>query len=297
VLGAGCLLGAGERTGRAANTHPIAHRGRAEKPTYTVQRGTIVDSLAFTARVSPLHEAELFFRTDGRVLAVYVAADDAVQAGDRLAELDVSAIHRQLAQATLALETARTELASAEAERAYELGRARLNLALEQVALAKLQGYDPNLDVAAAGAQLDQAELALRQAQARYDTVAHLPDVSMRPESEALQQATLAYKIARAAHDQAAQQAAQHAYDVQSQQKRVELAQLDVERLHAGADLRVEQAVVRPSWTWPICAPRSPTRCSSRRSTAGWRPSTPLPARRWRRSRRCWWSPIRRPWR
>lgn len=216
-----------------------------EKPTYTVQRGTVVDSLTFTGRVSPVKEAKLHFRSSGRVLKVYVAKGDMVQAGDLLAELDGSALHRQLAQAELALQTARTNLESAEAQRAYELARARLNLELEQIALQKLRDYDPQLDVATAKAQLDKAMVDLQQAQASYNAVAHFPDIAMRPEAQALQQATLAYNLAKAAYDQASQQAAQHAYDIRSQQKRVALAQLEVDRLQAGADPRLEQAVTK----------------------------------------------------
>jgi multidrug efflux pump subunit AcrA (membrane-fusion protein) len=89
-------------------------------PTYTVQPGEVVDSLAFTGRVSPVEEAELYFRTDGRVLQVYAQRGDAVQAGDKLAELDVSALRRQLAQAELALAAAQIDLESAESQRAYE---------------------------------------------------------------------------------------------------------------------------------------------------------------------------------
>ncbi len=215
------------------------------KPIYTVQRGEVVDSLTFTGRVSPVREAELYFRSDGRVLQVYVARGDSVQAGDLLAELDAAALHRQLAQAELALATAQTDLESAEAQRAYELARAKLNLALEQIALDKLKDYDTGVDLAVAKAELDQATVALQQAQANYDAVAHYPDIAMRPEAEALQQATLAYARAKAAYDQATQQAAQRAYDVQSQQKRVALAQLEVDRLQAGVDPRLGQAVTK----------------------------------------------------
>ncbi len=52
-----------------------------EKPTYTVQRGAVVESLAFTGRVSPVEEAELYFRTGGRVLQVHVERGKAVQVG------------------------------------------------------------------------------------------------------------------------------------------------------------------------------------------------------------------------
>ena len=216
-----------------------------EKPTYTVQRGVVEDILTFTGRVSPVKEAEIYFRTDGRVLTVHVAKGDSVRTGDLLAELDVSALRRELAQAEQAYESAQTDLASAESERTYQLARARIGLSLEQIALKKLEGYDPRLDVAVARAQLDDATVTLQRAQAAYDAVAHLPGIGARPESMALQQATLAYSIVNAAYDQAVQQSTQHAYNIQAQKKRVELAQLEVDHLASGADPRLEQAVTR----------------------------------------------------
>jgi multidrug efflux pump subunit AcrA (membrane-fusion protein) len=216
-----------------------------EKPTYTVQRGSVVDSLTFTGRVSPVREAELYFRTDGRVLDVFVARGDAIQVGDRLAELDVAALYRQLARAELNLESAQTDLTSAAAELAYNLARAELNLELERISLSKLKGYDTRVDLAVVRAELEQAALSLQTAQASYDRVAHVPDIAMRPEAEALQQATLAYARAQAAHDQATRQVAQRQYDIQTQQKRVELSRLEVERLRAGVDPRLKQAVTQ----------------------------------------------------
>lgn len=216
-----------------------------EKPTYTVQQGTVVEDLTFTGRVSPVDEAELYFRTNGRVLKVYVDRGDAVQTGDLLAELDVQALYRQLTQAELALETAQTDLATAEAERAYNLARAQINLEMERIALKKLQDYDSDLDLAVVAAELEQATLEVQKAQANYDAVSHNPDIAMRPEAEALQQATIAYARAKAAYDQAVRQAAQNTYDVQTQKKRVELAQLEVQQLDAGVDPRLEQAVVK----------------------------------------------------
>ena len=52
-----------------------------EKPTYTVARGEVVDSLAFTGCVSLVEEAELYFRADGRVLQVHADGGDVVEAG------------------------------------------------------------------------------------------------------------------------------------------------------------------------------------------------------------------------
>jgi RND family efflux transporter MFP subunit len=216
-----------------------------ENPTYTVQRGSVVEDLTFTGRVSPVNEAELYFRTNGRVLAVHVERGDTVQTGDVLAELDVDALYRQLAQAELALETARTDLSSAETELAHSLTRAQINLQLEKIALAKLRSYDAAADLTVVAAELEQATLDLQRAQAAYDAVASAPDIAMRPEAQALQQATLAHARAQAAYNQAVRQAAQRAYDIQTQEKRVELAQLEVERLQAGVDPRLEQAVTK----------------------------------------------------
>jgi multidrug efflux pump subunit AcrA (membrane-fusion protein) len=217
----------------------------AEKPTYTVERGTVVDSQAFTARVSPVQETELYFRTDGRVLEVYADRGDQLREGDRLAELDVDALYRQLAQAELALETAKTDLASAEADLVHDLNRARLSLEREKIALDKLQGYDTVADLDVVAAELEAATLVVQRAQANYDVVANYPNVSMLPEAEALQEATLAHARAQAAYDQAVRQGAQRAYDIRTQQTQVELSQLEVEQLEAGVDPRLGQAVTK----------------------------------------------------
>jgi multidrug efflux pump subunit AcrA (membrane-fusion protein) len=216
-----------------------------EKPTYTVERGTVVDSLTFTGRVSPLREEELYFRTDGRVLEVYVDRGDMVQTGDLLAELDVAALHRQVAKAELALESAMTDLDSAEEDRVHDLARARLNLQQEQIALDKLKDYDTRADLAVVQAELEAAAVVLQQAQAKYDRVAHAADIAMRPEAEALQEATLAYGRAQAAYDQAVRQADQRSYDIQAQQTSIDLSRLEVGRLEAGVDRRLEQAVTK----------------------------------------------------
>ena len=216
-----------------------------EKPTYSVERGTVVDSLTFTGRVAPVREAELYFRTDGRVLEVYVDRGDAVRAGDRLTELDVAALYRQLAQAELTLETAKTDLSSAEAELAYNLVRARLNQEQERIALEKLRSYDTRADLTVVEAELDRAIWALQKAQAEYDAVAHVPNIAMRPEAEALHQATMEHARAKAAYERAVREAAQREYDSKGQQKRVELARLEVRRLEAGVDARLQQAVTR----------------------------------------------------
>lgn len=220
-----------------------------EKPTYTVERGTVVDSLKFTARVAPVHEEQLYFRTDGRVLEAYVQRGDAVRTGDRLAELDVEALYRQLARAELDLASAKTDLVSAETDRADDLARALLDLELERVALEKLRGHDLRADLAVVKAELEAARVSLARAQANYDRVAHVPDIALRPEAIALQDATLVYQRAQAAHDQAVRDSEKdsdlRSFDLETQQILVDLAQLEVDRLAQGVDPRLEQMVTK----------------------------------------------------
>jgi RND family efflux transporter MFP subunit len=216
---------------------------------YEVQRGEVVDNLTFTGRVSPLRESELYFHTDGRVLAVYVERGDMVEAGDRLAELDVDALHRQLTRAELDLESARTDLESAELNQEHELERARLDLEQERIARQKLRTHDSSADLAVVKAELEQASWTLQTAQANYDRVAHFPNVAMLPEATALHEATLAHARAEAAYRQAQRQAERQAteqrYDIQTQQKRVDRALLELERLEEGVDPRLRQAVAK----------------------------------------------------
>lgn len=216
-----------------------------ENPTYTVERGPVVDELTFTGRVAPVHEEELYFRTDGRVLDVYVERGDKVTRGELLTELDVAALYRQVDQAQLALETADVNLANAEDQRLYDLARAQVNLQMEEIALGKLLTYNPADELPVRQAELKKAEHEVQEAQARYDAISHVPDIAMRPEAQELQEATLAYAQANSAYQRAVGEAEQQAYDVQNQRKQVELARLEVARLEQGVDPSLEQAIAQ----------------------------------------------------
>ncbi len=236
--------GAAQAGEGAATPTPLPTPIVAEKPTYTVQRGEVARTLTFTARVAPVNEARLFFRAGGRVLQVNVARGDTVAAGDVLATLDVSALERQVAQAELALESARASQEQAAADAAYQRTRAQLLLEQEQIALAKLKRYNPQLDIAVSKAELDKATADLQRAQADYDAEKWRPDIAAMPQARMLQEATFAYARAKAAYDLAVQRAGQHAFDIQAQEARVRLAQLEVDRL-AGPDPKWAQEVRR----------------------------------------------------
>jgi len=118
---------------------PIPPPPVPEKPTYTVKRGVVVDSLSFTGRVAPVTEEELFFKEGGRVKQVLVDREDEIKAGELLAELENDDLVRQLAQAKLELETAELNLNRALDARQYQIDRAKIDLKIKKLQLAKAE--------------------------------------------------------------------------------------------------------------------------------------------------------------
>jgi len=131
----------------------------AERPTYTVQRGEVVDKVTFNGRVSPSIEEELYFEANGRVQNVYVKRNDLVEAGQLLAELDNADLLRQLEQAQIALNTAQSNLDSALEKVQSQVTTAQAQLDIQRLQLQKLQGSLAvlDLDVQLAKAKLDEA--------------------------------------------------------------------------------------------------------------------------------------------
>ena len=77
------------------------------KPTYTVERGEVIEEMQFSARVAPVVQEELFFRTAGRVRGVYAEDGDFVEAGQVIADLEfLDDLERQLASDQLRLRRA-----------------------------------------------------------------------------------------------------------------------------------------------------------------------------------------------
>jgi len=254
---------------------PLPTPVAVEKPTYTVQRGTVIKTLEFTGRVSPVTEQELFFKTAGYVRAVYVARGDDVQAGDLLAELEIGDLENQLAQAQVALQTAETNLTQAQQEIADALAEAEIALEKSKIRLEQAQVQDVNSAVTIARIGLEQATATLADAQKAYDQawdsardwelymteptfpypgapVATGPPLSEQLKSErdfternlATSQSSL--EISQAGYNQAISAKNAHNYDVQTYQQDLALAELQVEQLERRVDplleLNVEKA-------------------------------------------------------
>jgi HlyD family secretion protein len=191
-------------------------------------------AVSASARIVPVHEAQLSFTISGRVAEVPVALGQQVQPGQTLVALETASLDAQVAQAQAALEAAQASLARltagarpeevaiaesavsaagaqvSQAQAAEQAAQAQCSAAQSgvegaQAALEAAQARSRQLDagpaagpVAAAQAQVKLAEAQLQQAQAAYDRVKDAPDIEMRPEALALQQATTSLDAARA---------------------------------------------------------------------------------------------------
>jgi RND family efflux transporter MFP subunit len=232
IMVVGCSGGPSQSQEEATPT-PIPTPIVPTKPTYEVQRGEVVRISEFTGRVSPVIEEELFFRTSGYVETVYVKRDDWVQTGDVLAELEVTDLKNQLAQAEASLESAISNNEQRTAEAEASLQAAELHLAIAKA-------NDPSLDLVVAEVNLERAQTSLAEAQKQYLTAL---DQIWRPEevrenaARRVHEAELDLRIAEASYQKVLQAQQVYAYQVQLQEQDVNLARMQLERLEAGLDI------------------------------------------------------------
>ncbi len=228
---------------------PLPPPPAPEIPTYTVQRGTVVDEVIFSGRVSPSVEERLYFEVGGRVKGVYVQRDDMVEEGELLAELENDDLLRQLDQANIDLSTAQNSLDEAVSQREYAISRAKIDLQMKQLQLAKLRASLDGSDLEIAQANLHRAEAAVRAAQAAYDRRAAQPGVEASPEALNLERATIDYQIAEASYAKTAKAQNTAQYDVQMLQLQVQLAEMELARVESTLDARLVNAVERAKLT------------------------------------------------
>ena len=211
------------------------------KPTYVVQRGEVVKTLEFSGRVSPVVEEELFFRTGGYVAHVYVTRNQEVKAGDILAELEITDLLNQLAQAQANLQA--TQMAS---ER--QVAEAEANLRTAELRLAQARAQDNDSQVTIAEVNLERARQALADAQEEYDKALNRtwePDWVREGYARALHEAELNLRVAEANYQAAVQAREAQKYEIQILQLNVEQARRRLEEVQAGLDIQQAQLTVQ----------------------------------------------------
>ena len=191
ISATGCSSAGGSEPDLTPTPYPTAVI--PTKPTYTVERGEVIEEMQFTARVAPVVQEELFFRTNGRVRGVYAEDGDMVQEGQVIADLEyLDDLERQLAsdqlrlrRAEIYVENAQLSLdlfkqnqpssESVQAQAAKELADAEQAVEKAARALGLTQLTADQADIDAAYAQVILAEQALERARDRFEPYANKP--------------------------------------------------------------------------------------------------------------------------
>jgi len=231
LVSAGC---AGSRSPEEeATPTPIPTPIVPVKPTYKVQRGEVVKLLEFTGRIAPVVEEELFFRTAGYLGAVYKKRDDFVQAGEIIAELEVTDLKNQLAQAE-------ASLAAAQSRNEQQIIEAKANLRAAELQLAIARADSPNARIVEARINLERAQTALKDAQKAHQDALDspwLPDEVRENTARSVHEAELNLEMAQAWYQQALQASLIYSYTLEMRKQEVDLARLRLEQLQAGLDV------------------------------------------------------------
>ncbi|MCX7680373.1 MAG: HlyD family efflux transporter periplasmic adaptor subunit [Anaerolineae bacterium] len=231
IVSAGCAGGPSPE--EEATPTPVPTPIVPVKPTYRVQRGEVVKMLEFTGRIAPVVEEELFFRTAGYLGAVYKKRDDVVKAGEIIAELEVTDLKNQLAQAE-------ASLAAAQSRNEQQIIEAKASLRAAELQLAIARADSPRARIVEARINLERAERALKDAQKAHQDALNSPwwpDEVREGTARSLREAELNLEMAQAWYQQALQASLIYSYTLELRQQEVDLARLRLEQLQAGLDV------------------------------------------------------------
>lgn len=223
-----------------------------------VRRGPLTVSVKALGSVSTPSRHTLTFGVSGKLKELHVAEGDVVRAGALLARLDTGDQELQVMRAEAALAQSRAQLARAQAgpsqldiqaatealaaaEARYErvkAGPLAAEIASAEAAVRSAQASADELNRGLSEdqrlvlkANVDKADIALKQAQSAYDKVAWQPGSQARPEAAALEKATVEYQQALASYNVAT--AGASGDQVQRAQAQIALARAQLERLKA----------------------------------------------------------------
>lgn len=216
---------------------PIPTAAAAARPTYTVQRGTVQDTMEFTGRWLPRDQQGLAFESGGMVRGVYVQRSDTVQAGDLLADFDTSELENQLATAELDLEAALKHLASGSDGSAQTVEDTQFALANSRLSLESTEANAPWTSLESARIGLEQAQNAYDDALRAYDDVISHPDSpagSVDGAWQRVRDAEIGLRIAQNSYFSAAQGYSTYLISVKQQENSVLRDELALQDALAG---------------------------------------------------------------
>lgn len=168
LFSAGCQPQAVKKAGSATPT-AVPAIAVASKPTYTVQRGDVVEEMKFGGRVVPVTQQELYFKVSGRVRKVYFNEGDQVKAGDLIADLESAVdlqrqglardLNVQRAQIQVDIAQADLDIFLANASRAAKDFDEQLLIKQKQVELARIGLAEAKMNLEDLTGQLTDSQI------------------------------------------------------------------------------------------------------------------------------------------
>ena len=218
-----------------------------------------VDRVTAAGNIELVDTQQVVARVDGYIDEVLVEVGDEVSRGDLLVALDRDDLRRAVDQARINLTSAELQLENLLADaNAAELAAAVAELKSAEENLAEVQNGASEGELAAArsnaasawaryddlrngaseneriqlAAAVENAHVAMQEAQTEYDKIAWREDVGMTRQAAQLQQATISHESAVAAYEEAVAPASQA--DLQSALSQAQTAQQQLDDLLAG---------------------------------------------------------------
>jgi multidrug efflux pump subunit AcrA (membrane-fusion protein) len=223
----------------AATSTPIPTAPAVARPTYLVQRGDVQDILETSGRWLPRDQLTLSFPVAGQVRTVYVQRNAAVRKDTVLADLQITSLENDLANALINLDTARANLGVTTSQQ-QSIQTAQINLANAKLRLQQLKNNAPWQNVNTSYNNLKSAEAALEKARRDLDTALSRPELAasnVNQARETVRQAEVSLLNAQNSYFSAAASFNSNKFDQETQQNAIVQAELQLKNAQSGTEI------------------------------------------------------------
>src|SRR4051812_45662146 len=191
----GCASAPSTQTVPTPSPKPVA--ASLDKPTYPVQRGTVVDQLQLSGRVAAVQQQDLSFTQDGHLKTLFVTRTSVITAGQLLAELDLGELPNQLRQVQVGLAQAQLAIERDKAKRAFDQRRAQIDLADARAQLADLRRPPKADELVKAQAAVDDAQASLDETRSNSSAAKTNAEIDLQQATNSLTQVQSSFATAQ----------------------------------------------------------------------------------------------------
>src|SRR3954469_17841837 len=191
----GCASAPTTQTAPTPSPKPVA--AALDKPTYPVQRGTVVDQLQLSGRVAAVQQQDLSFTQDGHLKTLFVTRTSVITAGQLLAELDLGELPNQLRQAQVGLEQAQLAIERDKTKRVFDERRAQIDLADARAQLADLRRPPKADELVKAQAAVDDAQASLDETRSNSSAAKTNAEIDLQQATNSLTQVQSSFATAQ----------------------------------------------------------------------------------------------------